>query len=208
MLFVDFDGTISKEDVCSTMVKKFAREGWEEINTLWEEGVLSTEDCANRTLELMEVEPEVLEDFFATVDIDDSFMPFVNWMGYKKIPLYILSDGYDNYITKVLMRHELNLPYYANHLEYKEGWQIKCLHWDKECKKCGVCKTALVQELLQTGYASVYIGDGYSDICPAEHCNIVFAKKDLARLCLEKGIPFYHYENFTDVQRILEKLIS
>ncbi len=208
MFFIDFDGTISKEDVCSNMVRKFAREGWEEINRLWEEGELSTEECANRTLELMEVEPEELEVFFKTVDIDDSFKPFVNWVENEEYPLYILSDGYDNYITEVLLQHELNLPYYANHLEYEQGWRIKCLHWDKECKKCGVCKTGLVEDLLKPGYVSIYIGDGYSDICPAEYCNFVFAKDHLARLCQEKGIPFYHYDNFTDVQRMLEKIID
>jgi 2,3-diketo-5-methylthio-1-phosphopentane phosphatase len=206
MIFVDFDGTISKEDVCSTMVKKFAREGWEEINCLWEERALSTEECANRTLELMDVEPRELAKFFNAVDIDLSFKPFVNWTEHNNYPLYILSDGYDNYISEVLVRHGLKIPYYANHLEYEEGWRIRCLHLDKECKVCGVCKTSLVEELLKPGYTSVYIGDGYSDICPAEYCNIVFAKKHLARLCQEKSIPFYPYDNFIDVQRTLISL--
>ena len=208
MFFVDFDGTISREDICYTMVKNFAREGWEEINRLWEEGILSTEECAGRTLELMEAEPEELAAFFKKVAIDDSFITFVDWTERAEYPLYILSDGYDNYIKEVLLQHELNLPYYANHLEYEQGWRIKCLHMDKECKKCGVCKTGLIKDLLKPGYLNIYVGDGYSDICPAEYCDIVFAKDHLARLCQEKGISFHQYNNFADVQRIVQKLIN
>ena len=144
MFFIDFDGTISKENVCSKMVRKFAREGWEELYRLWAEGALSTEECAGRTLDLMEVKPEELEVFFKMVYIDESFIAFVSWAEIKEYPLYILSDGYDNYIQEVLMQHGLNIPYYANHMEYEQGWRIKCLHGDEECKKCGVCKTRLV----------------------------------------------------------------
>lgn len=206
MLFVDFDGTISSEDFCAAMVKRFAREGWAELNRLWEEKLMSTEECARRTLELMDVEPEELGAFLKTIDIDPSFLPFVNWAEEKGYQLYILSDGYDNYIKEAFNKYELNLPYYANHMEYDRGWKIQCSYLDEECDKCGVCKTGLVKDLLQPGYTSVYIGDGYSDICPAEYSDIVFAKKNLALLCREKGIKFYHYNDFNDVRKVMENL--
>lgn len=208
MFFVDFDGTVSRDDVCATMVQRFAREGWEELNRLWEEGILSTEECAGRTLELMDVEPQELEGFFKSIEIDETFLPFVKWTEKQSLPLYILSDGYDNYIKEILNRYGLNIRYFANHLEYRQGWSIECWHADKECTKCGVCKTDLIDELLEPGYIRVYIGDGYSDICPAEHCDLLFAKKHLARLCQDKGIPFYRYEGFDDVQRIIEELMG
>ena len=204
MLFIDFDGTISSEDFCAAMVKSFAREGWAELNRLWEEKLMSTEECAQRTLELMDVEPNELEAFIKTIDIDLSFLAFVEWAKKQEYPLYILSDGYDNYIKEALNKYDLDLPYYANHMEYEQGWRIQCLYLDEECKKCGVCKTGLVKKLLQPGYVSVYIGDGYSDICPAEYCDIVFAKKKLALLCREKGIAFYPYNDFYDVQRVMD----
>lgn len=208
MIFIDFDGTISRQDVCCAMVNKFAREGWEGINLLWEAGSLSTEECARLTLELMEVEPKELEAFFQDVEIDPTFIEFVNWAAQQGYPLAVLSDGYDNYIEKVWSRYGLSIPYYANHLEYAEGWRINCLHQDKECEKCGVCKLDLMQEQLPPGYQSIYIGDGYSDICPAEHADIVFAKDTLARLCQEKGIAFYPYKDFDDVQKIIEPLLG
>ncbi|MCX5779947.1 MAG: MtnX-like HAD-IB family phosphatase [Firmicutes bacterium] len=206
MLFTDFDGTISTQDFCAAMVKSFAREGWAELYRLWQEKLMSTEECAQRTLELMDVEPEELEAFLKTIDIDPSFLAFVDWAKKKEYPLHILSDGYDNYIKEALNRYGLDIPYYANHMVYEQGWRIQCSYSDEDCKKCGVCKTGLIKRLLKPGYTSVYIGDGYSDLCPAEYCDIVFAKKTLALLCKEEGIEFYPYNDFDDVRKVLEKL--
>lgn len=208
MFFIDFDGTISTEDFCAAMVMNFARDGWEELNRLWEEKLLSTEECARRTLELFDAGPEELEAFLKRVEIDPTFQAFVAWSESHNYPAYVLSDGYDNYIKEAFTRYGLALPFYANHLEYEEGWKIRCSYLDDECQKCGVCKTGLIKDLLKPGYTSVYIGDGYSDICPAEYCDMVFAKKDLARLCEEKEIPYYAYENFSDVRRIIEEIMS
>jgi len=208
MFFIDFDGTISQQDICCAMVTKFAREGWEEINHQWETGTLSTEECAQLTLELMDVEPEHLDNFFAKMDIDKSFIDFISWAEQQQYPISILSDGYDNYIEKILSRYGFKIPYYANHLEYEQGWRIKCLHRDKDCQKCGVCKTELMQELMQPGYISIYIGDGYSDLCPAEYADIVFAKDSLARLCREKGILFHQYSDFYDIQNKVQEIIG
>lgn len=208
VFFIDFDGTISSQDFCAAMVMKFARDGWEELNRLWEEKLLSTEECAIRTLELIDAGPEEMEAFLKTVDIDPTFPPFIAWAEFNNYPLYVLSDGYDNYIKEAFTRYGLNLPYYANHMEYEHGWKIKCSYLDNECPKCGVCKTGLIKNLLKLEYTSVYIGDGYSDICPAEYCDVVFAKKTLARLCQENGIPFYAYDNFSDVQRTIEEIIG
>jgi len=206
MFFIDFDGTISQEDICGAMVTKFAKEGWEQINLQWEAGTLSTEECAGLTLDLMDVEPEQLEAFFAKMDIDNSFIDFVIWAEHENYPISILSDGYDNYIEKILTRYGLEVPYYANHLEYEQGWRIKCLHRHKDCQKCGVCKKELMQELIQPGYISIYIGDGYSDICPAEYADIVFAKDSLVGLCREKGIPFHQYNDFNDIRTKIQEL--
>lgn len=208
IVFIDFDGTISREDICFSMVEKFAAEGWQDINRLWEQGILSTEECAQQTLDLMQVSPEELERFFAAKKIDESFPGFIQWLWDNVFPVYIISDGYDNYIELVCKKYGINLPYYANHLDYEDGWHIKCCHLDSECRKCGVCKTGIIKKLAGPDYVTVYIGDGYSDICPAGVCDIVFAKKTLAKLCQEQNMQYYSYENFQDVKQTLEELLN
>lgn len=208
MFFIDFDGTIARQDVCCAMVSKFAPAGWEEINLIWESGSLSTEECARLTLQLMAAEPEELEAFFQDVEIDPTFLEFVDWAVRRAYPLAVLSDGYDNYIEKVWTRYGLSIPYYTNHLEYGPGWRIKCLHQNHACSKCGVCKLDLMRAQLPPDYLSIYIGDGYSDRCPSEHADVVFAKDKLARLCQEKGILFHPYADFADVSKTVLRLIS
>lgn len=205
MFFIDFDGTISSQDFCAAMVMKYARDGWEELNRLWEKKLISTEECARRTLELIDTDPEELEAFFKTVTIDPTFQTFISWADSNDFPIYVLSDGYDNYIKEAFALNGISLPYYANHMEFEKGWKINCSYSDSECQLCGVCKTGLIKRLAKTGYRIVYIGDGYSDICPAEYSDMVFAKNDLAHLCQDKTIPYFQYKDFSDVIRIMEK---
>lgn len=199
VLFADFDGTVSREDICYRMVKTFASHGWEELNQLWEQGVLTTGECAQRTLDLMQVKPFELEQFFQHMELNPGFSNFAAWTRENHFPLYILSDGYDNYIEPLLKRNSLTVTYYANHLEYDRGWKLHSPHINLECQKCGVCKSRLIERLSPPGVTTVYIGDGYSDRCPAQRCNLVFAKDSLADYCKDQYIRYYAYQNFYDI---------
>lgn len=206
MFFVDFDGTISREDVCYTMVKTFAREGWAELNTLWEEGALSTGDCAQATLDLISALPEELTAFFARMEIDPAFPVFLQWAKEQNHPVYILSDGYANYIDLILKRERIDAEYYANIMEYREGWHIHMPHLNPECGKCGVCKQGKIAELSHPDFTKIYIGDGYSDLCPARHSDMVFAKRTLADLCGQEGIFFYDFQSFNDILSKMQEI--
>jgi 2-hydroxy-3-keto-5-methylthiopentenyl-1-phosphate phosphatase len=49
----------------------------------------------------------------------------------------------------------------------------------------------------------VYVGDGRSDFCIAEEADLLFARATLARHCVDHGLAFIPYDNFSDVQRYL-----
>jgi len=201
--FIDFDGTVVARDICASMVMHYAGEGWAELNALWEQGVLSTGECAQRTLDLMRVTPQELDEYFLRFELDPGFQSFVEWASQRDFPLLILSDGYDNYIELIQRKYDLEIDYFANHLEYIDGWRFQSQHSNPECLKCGVCKSGLVQARLEPGITSVYIGDGYSDTCAAAICDVVFAKKSLAAYCDQEGIRYIRYQTFAN---ILEKL--
>lgn len=203
--FIDFDGTVVDQDICASMVMKYAGEGWAELNSLWEQGVLSTGECAQRTLDLMQVTPHELDEFFMRFELDPGFKGFVDWAARRDYPLLILSDGYDNYIDLIQAKYDLRIEYYANHLEYSDGWQFKSRYANPDCLKCGVCKSGMVKERLEPGAINIYIGDGYSDRCAASICDIVFAKKSLAAYCEKEGIDYYNYHNFDDIVSKLEE---
>lgn len=204
--FIDFDGTVVADDVCASMVMKYAGDGWNELNALWEQGVLTTGECAQRTLDLMQVSPAELDAYFSGFELAPGFQLFVDWASERQYPILILSDGYDNYIKLIQKKYNLDIDYFANHLEYKGGWQFQSVHSNPDCLKCGVCKNGLVQERLEPGVTSIYIGDGYSDRCAAAICDVVFAKKSLATYCEQEGIDYISYQDFNEIVRHLDEM--
>jgi 2-hydroxy-3-keto-5-methylthiopentenyl-1-phosphate phosphatase len=52
----------------------------------------------------------------------------------------------------------------------------------------------------------IYIGDGASDFCPVEKCDLIFAKGKLSKYCNENNIPHYNFHNFFDIMSIFNKM--
>lgn len=205
---MDFDGTVARADVGYSMVKKYAGPGWEELNKLWEQGVLSTGECAQRTLDLLAVKPGELQAFFEAQEIDPGFPGFIQWLKEQNHDYCIVSDGYDNYIEPILKKYGLMIEYYANHLEYNRGWTISSPHLNPQCARCGTCKSKIIESKCDHESLHVYVGDGHSDKCAAAKCDIVLAKSALAEYCACAGILFHPFEDFYDVQEILIKIMG
>jgi 2-hydroxy-3-keto-5-methylthiopentenyl-1-phosphate phosphatase len=53
-----------------------------------------------------------------------------------------------------------------------------------------------------------YVGEGYSDRCPVQYADIVFAKDVLQTFCQEQNISYHLYDSFDDVVERLRVLLS
>lgn len=201
VFFVDFDGTVTLKDTCDAMSIAYGEGSWMEANRLWEEKKLSTADCARMILKHFKVSPEDLRQFLGAMEIDRYFKDFLSLCREKGHEVYILSDGYDFNIETVLSKHGIDIKYYSNKLLYsnENGYSIESPYEDGSCKSCGTCKANLVKSLKKDGELAVYIGDGYSDFCPAELADKVFAKGTLYRYCRDHGINAVPFENFNDI---------
>jgi 2,3-diketo-5-methylthio-1-phosphopentane phosphatase len=198
--FIDFDGTITKVDTCVAMTDAFAPEEAQKINDLWEKKEITTGECANRILGLIHANIDDLKKLLDTIEIDEYFKDFLAFCDERKYKWYILSDGYDFNIKTVLTRYGIeNAQFYANSLVYEDGFKMKCAYANPLCGDCGSCKTELMEKLKEEGSQSIYIGDGYSDTCPAGQADLVFAKDKLYRYCKEHGIKAIHFHNFKDI---------
>ncbi|MEA1962598.1 MAG: MtnX-like HAD-IB family phosphatase, partial [Bacillota bacterium] len=184
---------------CSAMVETFARDGWQEINRLWEQKELSTEECANKTFELFDAVPDDIKKLMKSIEIDDYFIAFLKLCKRQEDKVYILSDGYDLNIQTILKKYNIDVPYFCNRLIYTDKFMIQCPHINQSCGKCGTCKTTLMKQLKEPGSQTIYIGDGYSDTCPATHADIVYAKGSLYAFCMENGIDAIPYQSFKDI---------
>ncbi|BAF59107.1 MAG: MtnX-like HAD-IB family phosphatase [Pelotomaculum sp.] len=199
VFFVDFDGTVTKKDTCVAMIEAFAGGNWREINEAWERKEISTEECANMIFRLFRAGIEDIRKLLDGIEIDGHFKDFLSFCRERGYKIYILSDGYDFCIETVFKKHGIELPYYANKMVYGNGFKIECFRPNPACGICGTCKTKLIEELKGDGSQVIYIGDGYSDTCPAMKADVVFAKGVLYRHCRENGKKAIYYNNFGDI---------
>lgn len=207
-IFVDFDGTITKQDTCSAMVKLFAIGAWEELNRLWEDKKLSTAECARQTFQLMKATPADLRQLLDGIEIDEDFPDFLAFCRERGYQVTVVSDGYDFNIKAIFARYKIEVDYYANKLSYdvKKGFAIESPFEDSSCRDCGTCKTALIKRLSSSGDRIVYIGDGHSDKCPVQAADVVFAKGFLYKYCLENGIKVSPFRTFRDIKQTMQEL--
>ena len=197
----DFDGTVTKRDVAELLLQEFTGDAWRAIED--RHGEIGTRETLLQEFALVHAtRDELLSAAERLAEIDPTFPPFVADCHRRKIPVEIVSEGFDAYLAHLLERWGLPLPFRTNHAEFL-GKTIALSHpfADPTCTLCGTCKMGRVLELRAQGRRVAYVGNGVSDICPALEADVVFAKEDLRRLCEEHGRDHIPFRDFADVQR-------
>ena len=196
-IYCDFDGTITKGDSVNIFFEMYAPKNWMDSEKQWIAGEISSRENAVIQVGLLKnVSQQQLDDYINSIEIDDYFLDFVDYVRSNNIKLTILSDGFDLFIQKVLERYNLDIPFYANKLIYKNGsFDIEFPYYNENCdKKAGMCKCQKVKE-----DRFCYIGDGTSDLCIASRADILFASKNLHKYCKENNIKHSHFTSFRNI---------
>ena len=196
-IYCDFDGTITKDDSVNKFFELYAPKKWMNSEKLWIEGKISSRENAIIQVGLLKnVTQKQLDDYINSIKTDDYFLDFVDFVKLNNIKLTILSDGFDLFIKKVLERYNLDIPYYANKLIYKNGeFSIEFPYYNENCdKKAGMCKCQKVRE-----DSFCYIGDGTSDLCIASKADLLFASKNLHKYCKKNNIKHSHFTSFRNI---------
>lgn len=209
LIFSDFDGTLAQNDIGEAFVRNFG--DWPECEKAvqrWIRGEISSCDYYEVAALTMRVNQEQLNEFCDVQPLARGFSEFAQFCQRQNWALFVLSDGLDYYIQRVLSRHGLHLPIFANHLAFSQPDRIEISfpYFKHSCGKCANCKGYHVRQLAKPKEKLVYIGDGYSDRCGAQEADIIFAKHDLAKWCKEKQVPYFHYENFEQILSRLQDL--
>ncbi len=216
-IFTDFDGTITRGDVGDALFERFGGETSLKAVAAYREGSLSAVGCFRAECAACgDVDEGQLAGFLDSRAIDGSFTEFVGWCRERGFPLTILSDGMDAYISHILGRHGLaGVEYRANHLELVPAETPGAVRFvpsfpytDEECDRCACCKRNRMLTESAEEDIMVYIGEGYSDRCPARYADLVFAKDDLLRWCREHSVPCYEYASFGDISARIGKMLT
>ncbi|MEG8945990.1 MtnX-like HAD-IB family phosphatase [Rosettibacter firmus] len=210
-IFVDFDGTITKEDIGELMFLKFgdAQKAKEIVNDWINEKINARQSWQMLCNTIKNLDLQKFDEFLLNSEIDPSFKHFINYCKENNYELRILSDGLDYYINKILEKEDLSyIQVYCNKLTFDNNGNLIPVfpYTDEECTRCANCKRNHVLNYSGDDEFSIYIGDGYSDVCPAQYCDFIFAKKSLLKYCEINRITYFPYSDFNDVIKRLEEL--
>lgn len=211
-VFVDFDGTITLEDVGEAIFKKFGET--EKVKRIIEDLLsdkISSRQCWDELCDSVDnINKVELDEFIDLLDVDPTFIPFVKFCDENKIDMVVLSDGFDYYIDRLFNKAGLaGLKYYSNKLFVDDKGILKAEypHFDVDSPTSANCKKNHIINHSSDDEYTVYIGDGNSDKDAAQYCDFIFAKDGLARFCSIERISFYPFKNFTEVQNKLTELM-
>ncbi|HET7043995.1 MAG TPA: HAD-IB family phosphatase [Gaiellaceae bacterium] len=193
---LDWDGTATERDTLWLVLETF---GDREIFARVEESLL---DGTLTYREVMEVEMATvsapLDEVNAWLALHARVRPGLAELVERHRPT-ILSSGFHELIEPLLAREGVEAEVVANRVEARpEGWRVVWRDPDP-CATCGqVCKRSALPER-----PFAYVGDGYSDRCPAALAERVFAIDGLADYLDEQGLP---YERFADLHEVARAL--
>lgn len=206
-MFTDFDGTIAHPDTLNHLTEVFAGvEFRREIGGKIYSGELTLREGIRLEVESIRGSlDDILEILNRDVVIDATFIPFASWCQERGAPLTVLSGGMQEVIESLLLPHGLDhVRILANPIQIKNG------HWGLQFRDettWGHDKGAALRMARQSGYATVFVGDGLSDRGAAVEADLVFAKAGLARFCAAERIPFEEFKDFSQIQdSIVRKL--
>jgi 2,3-diketo-5-methylthio-1-phosphopentane phosphatase len=216
IVFCDFDGTITQLDVTDQILSQLAHPSWREIEQQWMQGLIGSRECLERQIALVDAPVEELHAAIDGVPLDSDFTAFCKFSRKKRLPLYILSDGFDYVIRRVLKRAGVDRHFksganlFASALRVEGRRLVPSFpHLPVPCAHgCATCKSALISRLRERRRPVVFVGDGMSDRFAVELADVVFAKRHLLAYCRENGIACHPFETFGDVQLTLEKLLA
>ncbi len=216
IIFCDFDGTITQLDVTDIILTQLAHPSWREVEQEWVRGLIGSRECLERQMALVETSRQELDALIDSVPLDPHFGKFYRFVRKRGFPFYMLSDGFDYVIQRVLKRAGVNGPLrngpqLFSSLLRIEGQRLLTSfpHAGSPCEHgCATCKAAILRRLGRGRYPIIYIGDGLSDRFAAEESHIVFGKRQLAGYCRERGITCHPFESFAEVERALEAMLA
>ncbi|MCX7735577.1 MAG: MtnX-like HAD-IB family phosphatase [Candidatus Kapabacteria bacterium] len=211
-IFTDFDGTITLKDIGDELFKDFGI--FEPYHSQLVKGKLKIDDYWNVVFMNLraELNKQKIAEYAQNFEIDKSFLTFFEFCKENQIDLFIVSDGYEEYIKPVLEKYNIDtIRTFCNRMIFNDNGKIlpEFVYASESCNCLSAsCKRNMVLTKSEPESILIYIGDGASDFCPAQYCDLIFAKKNLAKFCNDNKIPHHPFKDFYSIYLTLKNLIS
>lgn len=211
VVFFDFDNTITKFDILDDMLERFSRDDrWVHLEEEWTHGRIGSRECLDGQMRGIDITPERLDKYLATIKIDPSFKALLKLCDANKMKAIILSDNFEYILKSILKNNGISgLDVYCNSLKISGNAFIPEFPYSaKDCGGCAHCKTKSMQSNIEPGYKAIYVGDGLSDLCPSRKADLVFAKSTLKNRLEDELVPYVPFDDLSDVYDYLNRRIT
>ncbi len=207
-VFIDFDNTITVGDVLDGVIEAFSPDQrWRRLEEDWAAGRISTRACLNGQVRGLRARWPEIEAHLDRVALDPGFGRLRDLLRRDGVELVVVSDNFDLFVAHILRRHCLGeVPFHANHLRISGDRLIPSFPYaNRDCPGCAHCKKQHFLPPNDDGRAVIYVGDGRSDLCPARHADVVFAKATLLECLNREAIACTAFDRLDDVAEVLSR---
>jgi 2-hydroxy-3-keto-5-methylthiopentenyl-1-phosphate phosphatase len=216
IVFCDFDGTITLTDVTDEILRRLAAPGWAEFERLWAQGMIGSKECLEQQLALVAAAPDVLNALIDSIPVDPHFPEFLRFTKEHAVPFFVVSDGLDYVIRRVLRRCGIRenvsngRHFFSSSVRMQTGrLSISFPHARDSCTHgCATCKPLIIRALRKQHWPVLYIGDGLSDRHAVAEADFVYARRPLLEYCQSKNISTCLFEDFSEVEYSLAEWLS
>ncbi len=201
-MFLDFDGTITLQDVGQHLLARHAPRDWLQLHDDYDTGAIGSRECLVGQWELVAADEAALRATAAEIPVDPGFVRLAEALRGAGAEITVVSDGFGFYAEDVCRR--AGVPVLTNRVDWASG-DLEFPHEDRccPCSTCGVCKQAPIKDAARAGQTTVLVGDGTSDRKAALLADVVFAKAALADWCEWYEVPHHRFATLSDVHAAL-----
>jgi 2-hydroxy-3-keto-5-methylthiopentenyl-1-phosphate phosphatase len=104
-LWIDFDGTITRQDVLDELIRGYAvDDSWKQVELEWQEGRIGSRECLSRQLATVRINDAEIDRFLESIELDRGITTLIQLADRHAVPAAVLSDGLDRFIGPLLRR--------------------------------------------------------------------------------------------------------
>ncbi len=207
---IDFDGTVTEEDVSFLLLDTYVGSQWREHLKEYMAGKIPVGTFNKKVFGMMKADRQTMTDLVLNserVKIRPGFREMIDLCSQKGYKTVIVSNGLIFYIEAILNSLGIDgVDIYAAENEFSPGgMKVRYIGPDGTELEVGY-KEAYTELLQKQGYDVIYIGNGVSDIFSSRRAIKVFATGDLLAKCEEEKLPCIPFNDFHDVIQVLKDL--
>ena len=199
----DFDGTITEKDTSFILLDTFAQGDWQKLLQEYKEHRISVAQFNTQAFAMVKAdEPALLQVVNGKVKIRTGFHELVDYCAERGFRLVIVSNGLEFYVKAILKEIGVeNIETHAAQAQFHpSGMEVQYTGPDGKQLDGGL-KEAYIKLFLGQGYKVIYVGNGDSDIIPAQCAYQIFARGELLTYCKQNNLECNPFNSLTDVIR-------